>query len=119
MSEVRDPHRTRTAYITLGALVLVALVAFVVMYALAPTENANGQCSGIGWGCTLTPRDTLVFLGMFVGIPALLGTLILGAVAIAAFVRWTPLLGWLVGILAALLAAGVSLATVALVLFVF
>lgn len=119
MSDVRDAHRRRTAFIVLGTLVLLAVVGFVVMLALAPTENAGGQCSGIGWGCTLTPHDTVVFAGIFVGIPTLLGTLILGTVAIAALLRWTPLLGWLVGVLAALLAAGVSLATAALVLFVF
>ena len=116
---LRDPRRARTAFMVLLGLVAIAIVVFIIMLAFAPTENASGQCSGIGWGCSLAPRDALLFAGAFLGIPTFLGTLIIGALVIAAFVRWTPLIGWIIGILAAVLAAAFSLVTAVLIVFVF
>lgn len=57
-----------------GALVLAVFWGLPVLaYAMAPlvlpTHNANGQCEGIGWGCTLTPADGLRFV-IFMGSPA-------------------------------------------------
>jgi hypothetical protein len=36
--------------------------------ALATDALPAGQCEGIGWGCTLTPRDSLIFAGVVLGV---------------------------------------------------
>ena len=45
-------------------------VVFVVSLAVAwPHDtNPNGQCEGIGWGCTLPPRDAVELFGLL-GLP--------------------------------------------------
>jgi hypothetical protein len=40
-----------------GALVWAA-------HELLPDENLSGQCTGIGFGCSLSPADGVLFLGM-------------------------------------------------------
>jgi hypothetical protein len=66
--------------------VLWAAPALVVAYLhhTLPTENPNGQCSGIGFGCTLTPADGVLFLGMLAA-PVLF---VLGIVAVA-LIAWS------------------------------
>lgn len=44
-------------------------LAYVVTTLLLPNRNPNGQCQGIGWGCTPTPRDSALLVGLFVGVP--------------------------------------------------
>jgi ABC-type Na+ efflux pump permease subunit len=40
-------------------------VLVAVLHATLPDYNASGQCSGLGFGCTLTPADLVLFLGYF------------------------------------------------------
>jgi hypothetical protein len=68
------------AYLYVVAVLWVAPIAFLVWGVLfLPDENANGQCEGIGFGCTPTPSDSaelaLTFLTpvlLIVGVVALL-----------------------------------------------
>jgi hypothetical protein len=39
------------------------VVGMALTIAVASPVNRDGQCEGIGFGCTLTPRDTAVLLG--------------------------------------------------------
>ena len=64
--EAVKPLRGYRAYLlTLG--ILWGLPALLVWYlhATLPTENANGQCTGIGFGCTLSPADGVVFAALY------------------------------------------------------
>jgi hypothetical protein len=38
---------------------------------LLPETNSSGQCSGLGFGCTLTPADSVRFLAI-IALPVLL-----------------------------------------------
>ena len=68
-----------------GAVWLVAVMAYVLL----PDHNPPGQCEGIGWGCTLTPRDGVLFAMMFLGVPITVGTVVIGTIWIAFWhTRW-------------------------------
>ncbi len=70
---------------TLGLYAVVFLVALA--FAWPHDTNPNGQCEGIGWGCTLPPRDGVLFFGM-IGVPF---------VAVGACIAWVlVLLGQLI-----------------------
>ena len=57
------------AVIWCGAAVAVGLAL--------PADPPDGQCEGIGFGCTLSPRDTLWFAAVYVGALAVpIGTLV-------------------------------------------
>ncbi|MEG9226669.1 hypothetical protein [Aeromicrobium sp. Sec7.5] len=63
--------------------------AAVVAYALAADSNPPGQCEGIGFGCTLTPRDSVLFAMMFLGVPITVGTVVVGTFWVAFWhTRW-------------------------------
>lgn len=48
----------------LGLLWVLPALLVLVGSLVLPDENASGQCEGIGFGCTLTPADSMPFLGM-------------------------------------------------------
>jgi len=57
------PKRAWVAYAWVaGVAWILPLVGFHVLHELLPDYNANGQCEGIGFGCTLTPADTVDLL---------------------------------------------------------
>ena len=101
--------RRRGAIGALLGVLVIAVVLYGLGVLLAPTEHANGACTGIGFGCTPSPRDGLLLLGAVMGLPTLVAMLLLGGAAVAALLRWTRLPGIAVGIcagLAATLACG-------------
>ncbi len=51
----------------LGPLLVWGGLAWAIS-AMAPDVNADGQCSGIGWGCSLTPADSITFVAMLGGL---------------------------------------------------
>lgn len=54
-------------------IVLICLIGVWLLWSLwftmAPDINPGGQCSGLGFGCTLTPRDFAQFAGAIVVAP--------------------------------------------------
>jgi hypothetical protein len=52
---------------TLGVLWGLPLVAVGIGYLLLPHEVPAGQCSGLGFGCTLSLADTMLLLLVMVG----------------------------------------------------
>jgi hypothetical protein len=112
----RTSRTTGRPYVLLLGLIALAAAAYLLATGLAPDRNASGQCEGIGWGCTLTPRDTLLFLGFLGAIPALAIMLIVGCAVIATGIRrgvrsgpGLAVLGFCCGILAcALVLAGLA-----------
>ena len=55
-------HRMRPYAWALGLLWLLPAAGFTTWILTAPDHNSDGQCEGIGFGCTLTPRDGAAFL---------------------------------------------------------
>ena len=92
-------------------IVLVVLVAVCAAWALwfmtAPDTNPGGQCSGLGFGCTLTPHDFAAFAGAIVVAPL---SVIVGAVTLIVRIvrigRGSPRTVWDVVLGALLLGAG-------------
>ncbi len=90
-------------------VVLLALwAAWGLWFTLAPDVNPGGQCSGLGFGCTLTPHDFAAFAGAIVVAPlsvvVLAVTLVVRVVRIG---RGSARTVWDVVIGALLLGAGV------------
>lgn len=93
---------------------LVVLLALAVLWAgwavwflTAPDANPGGQCEGLGFGCTLTPRDLATFVGV-VGV-APLSVLVLVVTLVVRLVRvgrGSPRTVWDVVVGALLLGAG-------------
>ena len=71
--------------VTLGLLWVLPMVLVGVLHVTLPDYNASGQCSGLGFGCTLTPADLVLFLG-YVAAPFLF-VLGLGATVVIAIVQ--------------------------------
>jgi hypothetical protein len=49
-----------------------AAAGYLIWALTLPAHNPDGRCEGIGWGCTLPPRDAALLLGAFVGVPLVL-----------------------------------------------
>ena len=82
-SEMSPFARRWSSYLGVaGILWVVPAVALLVGYLTLPDYNASGQCEGIGFGCTLTPKDGVVFAAIF-GYPVcvVVGLLIMGVIA--------------------------------------
>ncbi len=92
--------------VVLGPGVLWCGAAFVVGL-LLPADPPPGQCEGIGFGCTLSPRDTAWFAAAYVGVAAVpIGTLtsVLAASLAPAGRRWVASL-WSIGAMGAVVVA--------------
>lgn len=70
--------------------VAVPWVLAVVAYGLAADSNPPGQCEGIGFGCTLTPRDSVLFAMVFLGVPITAGAVVVATFWVAFWhTRWS------------------------------
>ena len=98
-----DGRRSRSGAACLVLLVCYAvpLATFALLVRGASRVNASGQCTGIGFGCTLTPHDALVFAGTFIGVPALAVGLLLSAGTAGLLARNPDRSGPDIGLLAA------------------
>jgi len=67
-----EPRSVRPYLIALGLLWIVPAVLVVVLHVTLPDHNASGQCSGLGFGCTPTPADTVLVLGYVAALPLFL-----------------------------------------------
>lgn len=67
-----EPRSVRPYLVALGVLWIVPAVLVLVLHLTLPDYNASGQCSGIGFGCTLTPSDGVLFLGYLAALPLFL-----------------------------------------------
>ncbi len=67
-----QPRSVRPYLLALGALWVVPVVLVLVLHLTLPDHNASGQCAGLGFGCTPTPADTVLFLGYLAALPLFL-----------------------------------------------
>ena len=68
----------------LGLLWGLPALAVAVGYLVLPHELEGGGCEGIGFGCTLTPADTVLFLGVLAAGPLLVaGLVVMVVIAVA------------------------------------
>ncbi|WP_073259934.1 hypothetical protein [Cryptosporangium aurantiacum] len=58
------------------------IVVFLVVLALLPAAKSDDTCDGIGFGCDLNPRDTVLVIGIAVGGPALGIAVLIGEVTL-------------------------------------
>ncbi|RBY96632.1 hypothetical protein DQ237_08415 [Blastococcus sp. TF02-8] len=105
---------TRAYGYLLGALWLLPLVLVVVGALVLPDENADGQCEGIGFGCSLTPADGVGLLGAvaapFLGLAGAVGAALLAGLRTRpGFARTAPALQAL-AVLTVLVAVAAALA---------
>lgn len=63
--------------VALGLLWALPADLVVLLHLVLPDHNVSGQCSGIGFGCTLPPADAVVLLGYLAALPLI----VLGLVA--------------------------------------
>ncbi len=82
------PSSTRAYWYVLAVLWLVPVLLAVAGSLLLPDENANGQCEGIGFGCSLTPADTAPLL-VVLAAPFLVGGGLVALLVLALARRWT------------------------------
>ena len=61
---ISRPRTARPYLWTLGICWLLPAGAVAAGRALLPEHNASGQCEGLGFGCTLSPADGVVLLGL-------------------------------------------------------
>jgi hypothetical protein len=67
---------------TLGVLWLLPGVLVALGWLVLPKDLPPGQCEGIGFGCTLSPADTVLLLGLMAA-PALLAAGVIGVLLVA------------------------------------
>lgn len=86
----------------------------VLAFVLVPDHNPPGQCEGIGFGCSLTPRDGVLLGSVVFGVPISVGTVVIGTFWVAFWhTRWsavaTGLSGFALGLVVSVgLAAGLT-----------
>lgn len=62
MSAMASLLRKHPYGVALGATWVLPFVLMLVLHATLPDSNADGQCTGIGFGCVPAPRDAVVFI---------------------------------------------------------
>lgn len=79
-----NPSRSRLRpYLwTLGVLWLLPALLVGGAWLVLPKDLPPGQCEGIGFGCTLSPADTALLLGVLAG-PTLATLGVVGVVVVA------------------------------------
>lgn len=88
MERYMSPNRRRLSpwpHVIWGCVV-VAVVALLLV-AVGETAHPESQCSGIGWGCTLSGGDLAAFVALLIVPPALI-VLAVGHLVIWAVQRW-------------------------------
>lgn len=82
MGRMASALRRHPYAVTVGVLGVLPLVLMLVLHATLPDYNANGQCTGIGFGCVPVPRDSVVFLWVLASpFLFLVGALVCGVIA--------------------------------------
>ena len=105
MSAANTPRRAPRGSLVVLAVLLVLWACWLVWALVAPDANANGQCEGLFFGCTLTPHDAARFVGALVLLPLGVLTLLVTAVVRLVRVRRGSPRTWADLVVAALLAA--------------
>lgn len=71
-------------HVAWAGLIVIPLVFWMAV--LSQSELPPGQCSGIGWGCSLAGWDAVAFALIIIGVP-LLFVLLIGHLIIG-FAQW-------------------------------
>ncbi|HEX6870232.1 MAG TPA: hypothetical protein VF163_03955 [Micromonosporaceae bacterium] len=106
------PPTRRVAWrgvVTLASWYATPALTYAILLNVAPDKNANGQCEGLGFGCTPTPHDGLLLMGM-AATPFLVLGLLVSSVALWIAVAAGARSGVAAGSLAALVGFAVAIA---------
>jgi hypothetical protein len=109
------PSRPRSAVAgrglaTLAGWYAAAILTIAVLVSTLPDHKTDGTCDGIGFGCSLTPRDEALFVVFFYGIPVLVASMLAAAVTLALAVAAHIRSGVAAGTLAAFTGFAVAVA---------
>ena len=74
MATAPPAHRGRRAVATILLWLLVVIVCWGFAWVVAPDANAGGQCEGLGFGCSLTPQDSLALAAFVAARAEVLGS---------------------------------------------
>jgi hypothetical protein len=85
MSTAQTTRRAPRGSLLVLGLLLVLWLAWLAWWLLAPERNPDGQCEGLGFGCTLTPRSLAEFAAVIALAP--LTALVLAVTAAVRAVR--------------------------------
>jgi hypothetical protein len=78
-----EPRSVRAYLVALALLWVVPALLVLVLHVTLPDHNASGQCSGLGFGCTLPPSDVVILFGYLAALPLfLLGIVVCLVIAI-------------------------------------
>lgn len=95
MSTGNTPARSPRGSLAVLVGLLVLWLAWLGWFLLAPDRNADGRCAGLGFGCTLTPRDVAVFAGIILVAPlSVLVGVVTGVVRLVRISRGSPRTVW-------------------------
>lgn len=90
--------------VLVGLVVIWAL--WLLAYLFSPDHNADGRCEGLGWGCTLTPRQGVQFVGILAVAPLTVFVLAVSSVVrLVRISRGSPRTAWDVAVWCLLVAA--------------
>ncbi|UVI34766.1 hypothetical protein [Brevibacterium spongiae] len=108
MPKKAKSHRASSrAFSVIAAAWLSGVLGLFIVWLLAPDSLPDGQCSGLGFGCTLTARDSIAFAGFFFALPVTIFWFVAGAIATSLFGRFSTLSWqWI-----ALISLGICIAT--------
>lgn len=108
MAKKATSHRPSSrAFTVIAAAWLIGALGLFIAWLLAPDSLPDGQCSGLGFGCTLTARDSIALASFFFALPVTIFWFVAGAIATSLLGRFSTLSWqWI-----ALISLGTCLAT--------
>ena len=119
MPESRSKRERRGPFLFIVGAWALAVIAVIIWWSVSPDEHANGTCTGIGFGCTPSPKDTIVLLGLFYGLPLSLGWWVVGVITTVLINRSLRISWWLRGIISLGICLAIVVAAAAVIAFAF
>jgi len=83
-----EPSLAASALLALLGPLVVWAAVFATSAALTSSNLPSGQCSGIGFGCQLSPRDSVGFVALVVGVPVVGVATLVSGLGLLASPRW-------------------------------
>lgn len=108
MTTTAETRRSSRGSLIVLVILMALWAAWGLWFTMAPDTNPGGQCSGLGFGCTLTPHDFAAFAGAIVVAPlSVFVAAVTLVVRIVRIGRGSPRTAWDVLLGGLLLGAGV------------
>lgn len=93
-------ERIGPGLIILGTWLMAALM-IAAAWLVSPQRTPPGMCEALGLGCTLPPKDAIVFFIVYFGLPTMGCLLVLAAIISSLLAHYTRTPWWARGLIAA------------------